>query len=79
VKTNQSISSVTPWSTRDKDKLITKNHPDQVLELLTAVLPDNVIHWPYGVEQTLERLTKAKPALVTDPRMIRLKGIWDRR
>jgi hypothetical protein len=31
------------------------------------------------VEQTLERLTKAKPALVTDPRMIRLKGIWDRR
>jgi hypothetical protein len=64
---------------RDKDKLITQNYPDQVLELLAAVLPDNVTHWPYGVNQTLEGLTKAKPALIIDPRMIRLKGIWDRR
>ncbi len=63
----------------DKDKLITKNYPNQVLELLAAVLPDDVSHWPYGVTQTLERLSQAKPKLVSDPRMIRLKGSWDRR
>jgi hypothetical protein len=63
----------------EKDKTIAKNYPDEVLGLLNAVLPDDVTHWPYGMNQTLERLTKAKPAFVVDPRMIRLKGIWDRR
>ena len=61
------------------DETITKKYPDQVLELLAVVLPDDVTRWPYGVAQTLGRLTQAKPALGSDPRMIRLKGIWDRR
>jgi hypothetical protein len=55
------------------------NYPDQVLEVLAVLLPDDVASWPYGVDQLLERLIKAKPALVTDPRLIRLKDIWDRR
>jgi hypothetical protein len=62
----------------DKIETIT-NYPDQILELLAVVLPDDVARWPYGVNQILERVIKAKAALVTDPRMIRLKGIWDRR
>jgi hypothetical protein len=64
---------------RAADETITKNYPDQVLELLAVVLPDDVTRWPYGVAQTLERLTQAKAVLGSDPRMIRLKGIWDRR
>jgi hypothetical protein len=64
---------------RATDETITKNYPDQVLELLDAVLPDDVARWPYGLQQTLERLTQAKPALTSDPRMIRLRGIWERR
>jgi hypothetical protein len=68
--------SFTLWP---KEKTITQNYPDQVLDLLAVVLPDDVARWPYGVNQMLERLTKAKPALVIDARMIRLKGIWDRR
>ena len=55
------------------------NYPDQVLDLLAVMLPDHVTSWPYGVDQLLERVIRAKPALVTDPHMIRLKDIWDRR
>jgi hypothetical protein len=64
---------------RDSDKTIAKKFPDEVLDLLALVLPDDVAHWPYGVNQVLEVLTQAKPLLVNDPRVIRLKGIWDRR
>jgi hypothetical protein len=64
---------------RVKEDALAKRYPDQFLELLGAALPDNVAHWPYGVNQTLERLTEANPSLVKDPRMIRLKGIWGRR
>ena len=64
---------------RSPDEAISKNYPDHVLELLAAVLPNDVTRWPYGVEQALQRVTQAKPNLVTDPEMIRLKGIWDRR
>jgi hypothetical protein len=66
------------WLPHDKIETIA-NYPDQVLDLLGVMLPDDVAGWPYGVGQMLERVIKAKPALVTDPRMIRLKGIWDRR
>jgi hypothetical protein len=57
---------------------VAEKYPDGALDLLAAVLPREVARWPYGMDQTLERLIKAKPVLVTDPRMIRLKGIWDR-
>ena len=60
---------------RDEDKLITKNYPDQVLELLGTVLPDEVIHWPSGVNETLERMTKDTPAFVAAPSMIRLRHL----
>jgi hypothetical protein len=63
----------------DRGETVAKNYSDQVLDLLAAVLPADVTGWPHRVNQTLEWLTQAKPALVTDPRMIRLKGIWDRR
>jgi hypothetical protein len=66
------------WLPHDKIETIA-NYPDQVLDLLAVMLPDDVAAWPYAVGQMLERVIKAKPALVTDPRMIRLKGIWDRR
>lgn len=66
-------------SLNQKQEILIENHPSQVLELLAAVLLDDATYWPYGVDQTLERLTRAKPALARDPRMIKLKGIWDRR
>jgi len=72
------VGSVAWQVPHDKIETIT-TYPDQILELLAVVLPDDVAGWPYGVNQLLERVIKAKSALVTDPRMIRLKGIWDRR
>jgi hypothetical protein len=68
------------WAILDsKADGIARNYPDQVLQLLDAVLPDAATRWPYGAGPTLERLVQTKPALAADPRMFRLKGIWDRR
>jgi hypothetical protein len=63
----------------NKKRSILKQYPDQAFTLLAVVLPADAKCWPHGVDKMLELLIQAKPALSKDPRMIRLKGIWDRR
>jgi hypothetical protein len=63
----------------DRIGKVVEKYPDRAFDLLAAVLPGEIARWPYGMDETLARLIKAKPALVTDPRMIRLKAIWDKR
>jgi hypothetical protein len=65
--------------TPGKAGTIIRNYSSQALALLDAVLPDDVSRWSFGAGTILEQLIHARPTLVTDPRMIRLKRIWDRR
>jgi hypothetical protein len=59
--------------TRDTKSKIVERFPDQVLTLLSKVLPASVAQWPYGANQAIERLATASPALTKDRRYIALK------
>jgi SIR2-like domain len=59
--------------TRDDKSKIFERFPDQVLVLLSKVLPTSVAQWPYGAAQAIERLANAKPVLVKDSRFVALK------
>jgi len=63
----------------DNDSTIANSHPRQTLALLSAVLPDDVFKWPYGIGGLLERLQRAEPSLLQDDRLIELKRKWSAR
>jgi hypothetical protein len=54
-------------------------HPERVLAVLHAVLPDNVSAWPYEIDATLARIGNAMPALRQDERLIELNRKWNAR
>lgn len=58
---------------------IIDQHPEQVLALLYAVLPDNALAWPYEMEEILQRIEKADDKLKQDNRLIFLKRQWNSR
>lgn len=58
---------------------IIDQHPEQVLALLYAVLPDNALAWPYEMEEILQRIEKADDKLKQDNRLISLKRQWNSR
>lgn len=58
---------------------IVDRYPGQALALLHAVLPDNAMAWPHGVEGTLQRIGDADTTLNADDRLISLKRRWDAR
>ena len=60
------------------DDIVTQ-FPEKVLALLSAVLPENVSTWPYGIEDTLERIGVAGPSLRHDGRLVELKRRWNAR
>ncbi len=63
---------------RDKDSFTSK-HPDEVLAVLTTILPENPGAWPYGIEGTFDKIQKANPKLANDPRLLELLRRWDGR
>jgi hypothetical protein len=63
----------------DKTEAISLRHPEEVLALLSAVLPDEASLWPYGADKMLSQLLQAKPELAADPRFAELKDVWERR
>jgi hypothetical protein len=63
----------------DNDSAIANSYPKQTLALLSAVLPDDVFKWPYGIEGILDRLQRAEPSLLQDDRLIELKRKWSAR
>ncbi|WSH19056.1 SIR2 family protein [Rhizobium ruizarguesonis] len=54
------------------DKSVVDENPGKTLELLYAVLPDNVRAWPHGTEGVLKRIQDAEPLLRTDIRLLEL-------
>lgn len=58
---------------------IIDQHPEQVLALLYAVLPDNALAWPYEIEEILQQIEKADDKLKQDNRLISLKRQWNSR
>ncbi len=58
---------------------IVDRYPEQALALLYAVLPENALAWPYGMEATLHRIGEADTGLNTDERLVALKRKWDAR
>ena len=56
-----------------------KKHPHQMLDLLYAVLPDNVLGWPYGIGDIFTSISENEPSLKTDEKFLELKRRWDSR
>ena len=56
-----------------------KKHPRQTLDLLYAVLPDNVSVWPYEIGDVLTSISEGEPTLKTDEKFLELKRHWDSR
>jgi hypothetical protein len=67
-----------PELRRSGDNIVDQ-YPEQALALLHAVLPDNALAWPYGIEGILQRIGEADSALNSDDRLISLKRRWDAR
>lgn len=58
---------------------IIDQHPEKVLELIYAVLPDNALAWPYWVGRILQQIAEADDKLKQDNRLISLKRLWNAR
>lgn len=67
-----------PELRRSGDNIIGR-YPEQALALLHAVLPDNALAWPYGMEEILKQIGEASNALKSDDRLISLNRQWDAR
>ena len=49
-------------------------YPEEYLNLLYAILPDQPEKWPYGAHEVLKIIERASPKLLNDPRLIELKS-----
>lgn len=67
-----------PELRRSGDNIVDR-HPEQALALLHAVLPDNALAWPYGIEGILQRIGEADSKLNSDERLVSLNRRWDAR
>ncbi|MCP9230024.1 SIR2 family protein [Mesorhizobium sp. LMG 17147] len=67
-----------PELRRSGDSIVDR-YPEQGLALLHAVLPDNALAWPYGIDGILQRIGEADTTLNADDRLISLKRRWDAR
>ena len=54
-------------------------YPLETLSLLSAVLPDSVANWPYGIDEMLKFLGNTGESVRNDARFIELKRKWDSR
>lgn len=66
-------------SVRREGSNIVDIHPERVLAVLHAVLPENVAAWPYEIDATLIRIGVAMPVLQQDERLIELNRKWNAR
>jgi hypothetical protein len=51
-------------------------YPEQTLALLHAILPNNVMVWPWGIEDIIDRISEADEKLKMDERLIELNRKW---
>jgi hypothetical protein len=71
-------SVVLPNLRKSKENIV-DIYPEQTLTILDAILPENAMAWPFGIESTIERIGKADGRLSSDPRILSLKRRWDAR
>jgi hypothetical protein len=69
---------ILPNLRKSKDNIVDL-YPHQTLALLHAVLPENVIAWPYNIGVTLHRISEADSSLNSEKRLIELKRKWNSR
>ena len=62
-----------PEMRKSKEDIASK-YPEDFLNLLYAILPDQPDRWPYGADDALKYIEKAEPKLLNDPRLIELKS-----
>jgi hypothetical protein len=58
---------------------VVDQHPRQVLEVLYAVLSEDVREWPYEADKVLERVAEANGDLRNNPKFIELTRRWNSR
>lgn len=58
---------------------IIKAHPQRLLTLLYAILPDEVTDWPYGIWDTLEQIVAVENSLLSDAQFRELRRRWNSR
>ncbi len=59
---------------RKSEETVAAQYPDETLNLLYAVLPENARLWPYGAREAIEVIGEVKPALTSHPRFIALQS-----
>jgi hypothetical protein len=58
---------------------ILAKHPNDVLALLDASLPDNAADWPYGIDAIVTRIGEISSDVRRDRRFQKLRRIWNAR
>lgn len=53
---------------------IAEKYPEEMLDLLYAILPEGSEKWPYGAKDTLKEIEKYAPKLLNNPKLIDLKS-----
>ncbi|TDA65893.1 hypothetical protein E0765_04595 [Sulfuricurvum sp. IAE1] len=66
------------WSYLRKSEIVDQ-YPENVLDLLFVILPENPRQWPYGINDVLDNLLLAKPSLNRNFQYIELKRRWNAR
>lgn len=56
-----------------------KDHPERVLALLHAILPDDTSLWPHRMHEVLGTIEGADTSLTRDARLVELKRRWNAR
>lgn len=53
---------------------LAEKHPEDYLNLLFAILPDQPERWPYGTIDVLKKIEESDPNLLKNPKLIELKS-----
>lgn len=67
-----------PELRKSKDNIV-DIYPDQTLDLLYAILPENVTTWPHDIVDVLQRIGDAGAYLGSDEKLLELKRRWNAR
>lgn len=81
------VNLITPFLTKLEranhfylnDDYVLKKYPNDLLLLLSTVLPEDVNKWPYNIGEYLDQMIEANIELGDDERFIELKRKWDAR
>jgi hypothetical protein len=53
---------------------LAEKHPEDYLNLLYAILPDQPEKWPYGSVDVLKKIEESEPSLLKNPKLIEIKS-----